>query len=436
MSERTRYGDLTRDAARHLTAAALHLTDGPFPTMPAASAAVTAYADLYDALHRLGWQLHGGPATAPLVTAAGQRRPREDAVLGLLEQVARSATRDYSDRATHARVAGHWRRAALTLRAASDLLATHHGPLGQARTPDSPDLADPGVADPAWREYAALVDSTAAVAERLAVTARAAGVKTSRVRGLPWASERITTATRRLRRVLDAGGEPSVLADLEVANPAVRTDDPLLELTDRLGRLHTAAWTHTSRDTMTVPTLRDLAAIGVMIHAAAHRALTHDPAGDPAVLDTIATQGRAWRQTHADLTQLRSIDPVPGGFHGELAALRRLLPQAEADPRAEQARGVLVDACRSQQRVAGWSATALVHLAQQGRLYIPGQALTGDDVADDSGRAAAKLANRLTTAPERRVDSTLDSLAAASRSETEHHVCHVSDSLRTVAPLA
>lgn len=432
MSERTRYGDLTRDAARHLTAAALHLTDGPFLSTPAASAAVTAYADLHDALHRLGWQLRGGPITAALASAPERREPREDAVLGLLDQLGRSATRDYTTRPTRAHVAGHWRRAALDLRTATDLLATHHSPLGQARTPNSPDLTDPSVSDPAWREYAALVRSTAAIGDRLAVTARGAGVTVARLRGLPWASERITNAAQRLSRVIDTGDTPSVLADLEVANPQVRTDDPLLELADRLGRLHTAAWIHTSHDTMTVPTLSDLAAAGVLVHAAAHRVLTADPVGDPA-LNTIAVNGQAWRQVHAGLMQLRSIDPVPGGFSRELHALRRLLPQAETDPRAEQARGVLADACRSHQRVAEWSSTALAHLATSGRVYVSGRTLTGNDVGDDPQRAAAKLADRLTAAPECHIDALLADLAAAARSEVRDELGHARCAQSTVA---
>jgi hypothetical protein len=424
VSERTRYGDLTRDAARHLTAAALHLTDGPFPSLPAASAAVTAYADLHDALYRLGWQLRGGPISAAAVVAPERRQPREDAVLGLLDQLGRSATRDYAARTSRAHVAGHWRRAALDLRAATDLLATHHSPLGQARTPNSPDLTDPAVADPAWREYAGLARATAAIGEQLAVTARGAGVTAPRVRGLPWASERITNAAQRLGRVIDAGDAPSVLAELEVANPAVRVDDPLLELADRLGRLHTAAWIHTSHDTMTVPTLSDLAAAGVLVHAAAHRVLTADPVGDTAALNSIAANGTAWRQVHVGLTSLRSIDPVPGGFSRELHVLRRLLPQAEADPRAEQARGVLADACRSHQRVAEWSSTALAHLATSGRVYVSGRALTGDDVGDDPQRAAAKLADRLTAVPDRFVDNILANYATAALASVDNAAAH------------
>ncbi|MGD9531091.1 MAG: hypothetical protein AB7V44_30470, partial [Pseudonocardia sp.] len=268
-----------------------------------------------------------------------------------------------------------------------------------------------------------LVASTAVMGVRLAVAARAAGVTPRRLRGLAWASERITTAAQRLNRAADRRGEPrgepSPLADLEVANPAIRTDDPLLELTDRLTRLLSAAWIHVSHDAMTVPTLTDLAAAGVLVHVAAHRALTYDQTGDPATLDAIAVHGRAWRQIHADLAQMRSIDPVPGGFGRELHALRRLLPQAEADPRSEHARGVLVDACRSQRRVAEWSTTAVVSLATSGRLYVAGRALTGDDVGDDPDQAVAKLGNRLTAAPNWHIDNILGQLATAGTAPTQ-----------------
>ena len=45
----------------------------------------------------------------------------------------------------------------------------------------------------------------------------------------------------------------------------------------------------------TLTTLIDLAACGVLLHAAVLRALTRDPAAHPAVVVTVARHGRARR---------------------------------------------------------------------------------------------------------------------------------------------
>lgn len=419
---RTRYGDLTRQAALHLTAAAALVTGEPFSGLSAASAAITAYRDLHDAVYRLGWQLRGGTITQALVPEPVRRDPRETATLDLLEQVGRVATRSHATRVPRVGAAGDWHRAAVQLRAATDLLATHHTPTGGPRSPDSPNLTDPAVAGPAWRDYTSLVLAAATVAEPLAVRSRAAGITAARVRGLPWAGDRLTTTARHLRALtnLTGAGTGAAIADLQVAHPPVRSGDPLLELTDRLHRIQAAAWEHTTAGTLSVQSLTDLAAAGVLLHAAAHRTLTSEPVADPATVDLIATHGTAWRAVHAELAELRGIDPVPGGIRCDLNTIMRLLPEAETDPRHDRAAAVLVDACRSHDRVAEWSATAVADLAARGGLYLPGRTLTGDDLTDDTERAAAKLAGTPTTTTPRRIDNILANLATAARPDTEH----------------
>lgn len=410
VSERTRYGDLTRIASEHLGAAAITLTQQLFPNLARASAAISAYADLHDALYRLGWELHGGMINRVLVPAAERRDAEQTARYALLEGIGRIATRTYPAHPPRTGVAGHWYAASTTLRTATDLLATHRRPMGQPRTPDSPDLADPGVAGPAWREYASLALTIAAMGEPLATRARTVGASPRRLLGLPWTSDAVTAAATRLHD-LHARAGPSELRELEVAHPAVRSGDPVLELTDRVQHLHTAAWTHTGRGTMTVPTLTDLAAAGVLLHTSAHRVL--GPYVDAATQGLIAAHGRAWRQVHTHLVDLRTIDPVPGAISADVRAIRQLLPDVEGDHRHDRVLGVLVDACRGHHRVAEWSAAAVTDLAQRRRLFAVGHALTGDDIGTDPGRVRAKLADQLTPIPERHLDNVLADLARA-----------------------
>jgi hypothetical protein len=56
------------------------------------------------------------------------------------------------------------------------------------------------------------------------------------------------------------------LAAMGVARPAVRSGDPVVELGDRLARLHRVAWQLTREERVGVCALADLSVAGVLVH--------------------------------------------------------------------------------------------------------------------------------------------------------------------------
>ena len=75
-----------------------------------------------------------------------------------------------------------------------------------------------------------MVHTNAAMSDRLYITACAAGGAETRIRGLAWAGDNILHAADHLREHLAAGDQPSPLRELEVANPGICAEEPLLKL--------------------------------------------------------------------------------------------------------------------------------------------------------------------------------------------------------------
>ena len=86
------------------------------------------------------------------------------------------------------------------------------------------------------------------------------------------------------------------MAELQVARPAVRDQHPIVELQDRVGRLHRVTHQLTRQDWVGVCTLADLAVAGILLNEAAAKALR---AGAPTDVPTLSPRGwalRGWRR--------------------------------------------------------------------------------------------------------------------------------------------
>ena len=213
---------------------------------------------------------------------------------------------------------------------------------------------------------------------------------------------------------------------MEVARPAVRVDDPVVELGDRLARLHRMAWQLTREPHVGIGTLSDFAAAGVFVHDYGVRLLRLGSGSEP---DLAACPSRwlqqisaAWRLVHLHSRQLRTATPPMLGLRGDVLAIRRLLdhvgPPADrehARPPERRLESVILGGARTFTDVARWNALVLDHLAGSGQLYVPGRLLTGNEVTDDPALVQAKLADQITSATKERVEPLRTAYQAAHR---------------------
>ena len=311
--------------------------------------------------------------------------------------------------------AAGWMAAAASVRIASDLLATHREADGAWRSPYAQLLDDPAVRAVGFAELAALVVPTAEAATQLALRAGQAGIG--------WrAVERLVPRTRALLDVaLEVEGtagtreSPSQLSSMEVARPAVRIEDPVVELGDRLARLHRTAWQLTRETHVGVGTLGDFAAAGVFVHGHGIR-LVRLPSGSRSHLHAgpsrwLHEASAAWRLVHLHSRTLRTATPPLQVVRSDVVAVRHLLERVGVQGDREQGHvpqrrleSVVFGGARAFTDVARWNAAVLDNLAQTGQLYVPGRLLTGNEVTDDPARVQVKLADRITTVTKERVE--------------------------------
>jgi len=167
-----------------------------------------------------------------------------------------------------------WGRAAAFARTAQDLLATYWDPGGAQRTPASERLEEAEARLAGLGQVADHGGLLADAASTLALKAVQAGHSTDQAMLLD-------DGGRALRRAVDehhldprrTASSSDRLVDLEVARPVVRTGDPLLELGERVARLHRFAWQLTTEPWVGVATLTNYAAAGHVLAKAAGRAI-------------------------------------------------------------------------------------------------------------------------------------------------------------------
>ncbi|MCW2601292.1 MAG: hypothetical protein JWM02_3121 [Frankiales bacterium] len=153
----------------------------------------------------------------------------------------------------------------------------------------------------------------------------------------------VAVETRRLGGLF---GAP--LATLGVARPAVRSSDPVVEVGDRLARLHRMAWQLTGEERVGACTLADLAVAGVVVHDYASQLLRGD-AGSRLPADLGLRRGLArlqegrvaWRLVHGHVRQLRTTTPALVGLRADVVAVRELLDQLVGATSKAASRGVV-----------------------------------------------------------------------------------------------
>ncbi|MGB7981445.1 MAG: hypothetical protein WCF36_11715 [Candidatus Nanopelagicales bacterium] len=414
--------------------------------------AVDAHRDLAAALAQLGRTLLG-PDPAPSTptdaesrsrsgrgpsnggrSAGSVRRPGPSrTLLAGLELYGRS--RDWADPRPDVSAAGDLATAALLIRTAADLWATHHTAYGAPRSPEASKMRHPATLGAATRQWHDLVQRAAAAGAALgAESPELAHVGNEALSFPAVAGPRPVGAdTSRHDRPLE----------VTVARPGVRrTHGPLTELADRIDRLRHLAWaaagtTSPSRAAGTPAiVLANLAAIGVALNnatAQAHRhaATTTPPAAGAAHL---AAAGHAhvaeqqWRAAAELVRCLRTPHPPTHPVQVErldIDALLRQLASASRGPAAIEIAWALTRIADAYAEIAEHNAEGLVLAHEHGDLLLLGRAIPRDALPRRPDLLAARLNDRVINAPTLVVDRLRDlyrDIAAADCGRPEDHL--------------
>ena len=430
---------------------ARHWSASGSPTLSRPSKAVTAWRDLRRALHHHGKQLFGSDVKITGIRASRCADARDVAAVRLIDELATPGRRSGVDVPPSASPAAEaWTAAACSVRAASDLLATHRDLDGAWRSPHAQVLDDPAARLTGFGDLAALVVPVAGAADQLGLRAGQAGIWWRDVERLVPQTRILLDVALEVRAVAGTPGGDSLLRSMEVASPVVRTDDPVIELGDRLARLHRMAWQLTREQRVGVGTLADFAAVGVFVNEHANRLLCHwarseaDSERPPTLLRQV---GAAWRVAHMHCRQLRTATPPLRGVRGDAFAVRALLERvikraAEEQPHPSSRRyeSVIFGGVRAFSDVAKWNSAVLEQLDSTGQLYLPGRLLSGDEVSDHPALVEAKLANGLAVAPRERIEPLRSAYevaqSTASRSTGRTASVHLEPQAYAQGPLA
>jgi hypothetical protein len=232
----------------------------------------------------------------------------------------------------------------------------------------------------------------------------------------------VALETRRLGGLF---GAP--LATLGVARPTVRSGDPVVELGDRLSRLHRVAWQLTREERVGACTLADFAVGGVVVNEYAARLMRQVAGvGSSAPTDLGVRRGlarfeeggAAWRLVHLHVRQVRTTTPTLMGVRADVVAVRQLLEQlvgaAGTDGTASrQLQAFVIGGARGFGDIARWNVQVLDHQAQRGQILVPGRFLTGNEVSDHPALVVAKLKGSTVPAPKEHLQPLRDAYEAA-----------------------
>ncbi|MFZ5850640.1 MAG: hypothetical protein ACOYY2_04505, partial [Actinomycetota bacterium] len=318
---------------------------------------------------------------------------------------------------------------------------THRNVDGAWRSPHAQVLDDPAVRAAGFAQVAGLVVPVAEAATHLGLRAGQAGIGWREVARLVPPTTALVDAAVEVRRLGHRPGGGSSLTSLEVARPAVRMGDPVVELADRLARLHRMAWQLTREPHVGIGTLADYAAAGVFVHEHALRLLRSAPTGSGVGVHPLAghvEQARtAWRHAHLHARQLRTATPALPGVHGDIRLIRHLLDHVAAatdgDSHGHRPVQVILGGARAFTDVAAWNAQVLDRVAHTGQLHVPGRQLSGDEVSDHPVLVEAKLAGRMATAPKERLEALRAAYQVARRADhdTTHACARVTATAKT-----
>ena len=418
----TTYAQLTEQAARCIARATLSVSmDAVVGRRPNASD-VAAHQDLAAALVHLAGTLSRPPATGP--ERSGRRRGGPDArLLRSLETVARA--RDWSEPGPADGPGADIAEAALLIRSAADLWATHHCADGRPRSPEASRMRHPSTLGAASREWRTLVTLAATVAEALAETGRC-----------PTLGEAEVAALRGFPRPRDDTREsaaPHGLLDLTVARPGIRRGRPALEeLADRASRLRHLAWALAEVGSAPATVHGNLAAIGIALNRAAahaHRSVAH---GTPlsatreqhaeAAVRAEEAESR-WREVASQVRALRTPHPGAHPIQIERLDIDRLLSRAlrSGVPLGRPEVGwSLSRIAESFSDVAAHNASALRAAQDRGDLLLVGRAIPTEALPRRPDLLEARLTDQVIPAPTSvitRLESSYRALAAGPRTQ-------------------
>jgi len=428
---RTSYADLMGDAAHHAALASISLSREPISDSGNARATLESYWQLLKALHQHAWQLAGGSQRIEGISASAGPDQPDAAAVRFIDALARTSRHPATWDASPASGVGiDWSSAAASLRTATDLLSTHRDPRGVRLTPEATMLDDPEVRAQGFSGLADIA-TTVLVAERdLGLRCGQAAVPWREVgRRLPDLEPARLAAHDLARDGRQEADGRDLLDQLEVARPGIRTDDPFVELGDRVRRLRQTAWQLTHEPHVGMQCLTDYAAAAVIVHTHAGAYLTSGISGDVSgspvhSMARRAYHGRAaWTLAHLEGRQLRTATPGLALVRKDLLSVRdlcqRLLPlgasvsgeDLAADPR--QVRAMVNASIRAFTDIASSNAAVLENLSRTGQLYVSGHRLTGDQVTDDPPLVNAEVHGSFVPAPAQQVRPLAQAFAAA-----------------------
>lgn len=411
------YGALVEEASGQVGAATMRLALGPMSGPVAAREAVAAYRALLGAIHAHIRALFAVPERLAVVAVSAAPDPRDAAALQLVRGLQAFARQRSLIQGTVAGPEVAWRAAAVSLGAATDLLGTHHGRDGEARTPEALQLERSSVRAAGLADVGELARTVLAAERDLGLRAGQAGMAWVEVSRLLPDFSQLQDAARALARPVESQPARAILHGLAVAGPGVRTGEPLVELADRLLRLRRVAWLLTREPHVGIGTLSDFAAAAVTFytHALAAVSCERTPTGcapPRASGDGPLLAARtAWAQAHLQSREMRTATPAAGVVRADTLAIRELCRTLmPLDPGANRAadvdlRPMIYGGARAFGEIAGPTARVLAELDATGDLYLSARSLTGAEVTEDPSLVRAKLRGDTVPVPSGRVRS-------------------------------
>jgi len=423
------YGGLLAAAADAVADANLAVGRRRFDSQLDAAQALVDYHGLLDAIAGHTWVLLT-PEQAAGVRASQGPHPVEVAAIAMAETIGKVTGSGRPHPALHTEPVTSWARAARCLRAAGDLLATHHTPGHGPRSPDADVLDDPDVRAGALSRLGHLTVTLLDAEDTLALRTLQTGLHPATVRRALPGLDHIADLARTTAglgatepaapgRAAGPASDPAAalvrLDNLGLVTPPIRTDHPVAELTDRYARVRLHAWQLLEDPDYSITTLRDLAVLGVATHAhtaALHGADLTDRDAPNRLLKPLLDRARAWQALHHTLTGLITAGPGDAVVREDLIAITRILRTlapiiTTTTPGSGRAAGLdrplvgaLNGAIATMTDIAGWNSLTLDRLARSGHVHVPGRALTGEQVTDHPDLATARLTGHLAPAPD------------------------------------
>ena len=408
------YADLLTRAGDHVGQGIGQARARRFDSRDEARDALTAYHGLLAALEAQTWAIL---APARLTGASTGADPTERAAAAMARAL-RTATGARDPHPSQLTAPTHpWAHGALVLRAANDLLAVYHTPLGHPRSPDADAWTDLESRKRSLAVVARVTGAALDVEDTLALRAGQVHLSWREIaRWLPGLTEARSLAAKVAAGQAESA-PPSRISRLGLLGEPVRTDTPLHELTDRLKRLRHRAWDLQAHPDQSTATLRDLATLTTAVHA--HAAAHHTPPGADAARGAteLLAHARDWQQVAHDLADYLSPGPPHAEIHTDTRAVLDLLRQiapldgSTSGPDSHVAEGESVTAAlraavAATEQIGQWAGHSFDRLAAHSGLRVHATTLSGRHVTDDPELAAAKLTGGIAAAPATRLAET------------------------------